>query len=664
MSAFITPTPIRSPSVNIPVNISSRTPSMTITTAPPTASPASVPFALPPDFPQPDPLSTLVHSMSYAPLSPFRRFLVSLRLFFLIRNRLSSRTVLLIKLEGAIPESSPRPMPFSAPPPISLPELLKGLKVAAYDPRVAHVHVRLGPIACGWGKLFEIRRHFEMFRQSGKGLTFFMEGGGMKEFFLAMGFALYVPPEGALGLRGFVGSGSFVGGVLEKAGVTPQVERIGKYKSAGDQLGRKDMSEAQREVLQGLIGETWDMWRKSVVEATGVSMEDLEKFVDRSPWDMTEYVKMGLITGLAYEGEVLEQLKKRFKSRWQKEEDVKGEINALDIRKYVKKVSEGLVGLGGGRKTVAVIKVVGAITSGKSGRNPVMGATVGSESLVELIRKVREEKKYVACLLRCDSPGGSALASDIVWNELKKLGKEKPLLASMSDVAASGGYYLSMASEIIAEPMTITGSIGVVAAKPSLGGLYGKLGYAKENISAGSKFAELLVDDRGFTEEESEYFREGVELAYRRFVSKAAESRGKSYEEMHEVAQGRVWTGAMGLEKGIVDYLGGMERALEILKEKSGMKKEDKVRVEVLKNRMTFAERLGLGAMASGTQADWGGLKTLLREPLALSEVDGTGHMGVLATTILGAVAASMGAEGGIGVGNVVREVVKAVMDE
>lgn len=450
-----------------------------------------------------------------------------------------------------------------------------------------------------------------------------MEGGGPKEFFLAAGFALYLPPEGALGLRGFAASGSFVRGVLDNIGVAPQVERIGKYKSAGDTLSRRDMAPAQREVIQSLLGDIHSIWTECICEATGLSKQELADFVNRSPWEMKEYVDVGLVTGICYESDVEDALKLRYskKGHFESEEDViRRELSSVDVLRYVRRTSEKLLGIGG-RKRIAVIRAVGAITSGKNSSNPAMGSTLGSDSLVELIRKVRDDKRYVACLLRCDSPGGSALASDIIWSELRKLGKVKPLLTSQSDVAASGGYYLSMASEIIAEPLTITGSIGVVVAKPSLGELYKKIGYSKETLSVGSKYAELLVDDRPFSEEEAEYFREGAEQAYRKFVSKAAESRGKTYEEMEDVAQGRVWTGLQAKQQGLVDYIGGVRRAVEILKEKAGLEKDTYVKLEEMRVSSSIVERLGLTG-ARAIESSKGLWTPMLQQPLALLDMD------------------------------------------
>lgn len=562
--------------------------------------------------------------MTPVPKSFASRLKTSFRLFRQLRGRLSKNTTLTATISGAISEADgPAPLPFSGPPPLTLPALTSSLRVAAYDPRIAHVHLRVQDLTCGWAKLFEIRRHLEYFAATGKGVSVFIESGGPKEFFLGMGFALFVPPEGALGLRGFSASGGFVRGVLEKLGVEPQVVRIGKYKSAGDQIARRDMSEAQREVIEALLGDVHSVWSQSVCEATGITEEALADFVDRSPWNLQEYVDAGLITGLCYETDLEDALKLRYTKPgiFQNEEDiVREKLKAVDVIQYGRRTNERMVGAGG-RKTIAVIRAVGAITSGKNGSGPITGTTLGSDSLVELIRRVRDDKRYVACLLRCDSPGGSALASDIMWSELKKLAKVKPLVASQSDVAASGGYYLSMACSIVSEPLTITGSVGVVTIKPSLEELYKKIGYTKENISIGSRYAELLVENRPFTDEEAKYYQGYAYHLYKNFVSKAAESRGKTYEEMEAVAQGRVWTGLQAKEQGMVDYLGGFQRAVEILKEKVGIDKDAFVNLETVKPPMSLASRFGLGG--AGTDGSQTRIFSALQEPLALCDVDG-----------------------------------------
>lgn len=581
-------------------------------------------FKLPDSLPVPPRLSTLGHQMPYSPKSFARKLATSFRLAFRLRGRFPKNSILTARISGTLPDRNPSSRLFSTPE-LTLPALTNAIRLAAYDPRISHLHLRIDPLACGWAKVFELRRHLDFFAASGKTITAYMEAGGPKEFFLSMGYALYVPPDAALSLRGFTASGAFVRGVLDKIGISPQVERIGKYKSAGDQLARQDMSDAQREVLQAILSDVDSVWTASVVEATGISETDLRAFINRSPWNMEEYLEAGLIAGVCYESELQDALKLRFAPRssalgisipGRSDDDIlKEDLPDVDVLRYVRRTSDRLLGISG-RKQIAVIRAVGAITPGKSGSSPVFGSTVGSDTLVDLIRTVRNNKKFVGCILRCDSPGGVALASDIVWHELRKMRAVMPVVASQVDVAASGGYYLSMAGEIVSEPLTVTGSIGVVTAKPSLEELYKKLGYRKENISVGGKYAELLVDDRPFTEEELTYFRQGSQLAYNSFVKKAAMSRDKTMEEMEAVAQGRVWTGLQAKDNGLVDHIGGLWRAVEVLKDRADIANEEFVNLVEIRAPMSLSERFGLGVGAFATSCP-------VDRPLALAEVDG-----------------------------------------
>lgn len=594
------------------------------------SSPNETKFALPDPLPVPSPLQTLGHTMKFVPKDRLRRFATSFRLFHQIRGRFAKGSVLTARLSGELPERVAPTLPFS-PPNMTFSMLLEALRLGAYDPRISHVHLRIDPLSCGWGKIFELRRHIDFFAASGKTVSAFMEVGGPKEYFIAMGYALYVPPDGSLNLRGFMASGAFVRGVLDKIGISPQVERIGNYKSAGDQLARTDMAPEQRETLNAILEEVYSLWTESVHQAVGISKEELDAFLNRSPWDMEEYVKAKLVSGTCYESELIDGLKRRFNdggktiqgsggSGKDEEEFLKKKLQSVDVVRYTRRTTARLLAIEGDKK-VAVIRAIGAITPGKS-RMSATGNFVGSDTLVELIRRARFDKGVVGVLLRIDSPGGAALASDIVWNELRALRKVKPVVASQGDIAASGGYYLSMACEVVSEPLTLTGSVGVVTAKPSLKRLYERIGYNKENLSIGGRYAELLVDDRPFNEEESKYFRQGAELAYDKFVRKAAESRGKTLADMQTVAQGRVWTGRQAHERGLVDHLGGTSRALEILKERCELK-GDFVKVEELKSSMSFAERFGIGGGAStvndeGSNDTW----TFWNQPLALADVD------------------------------------------
>lgn len=211
---------------------------------------------------------------------------------------------------------------------------------------------------------------------------------------------------------------------------------------------------------------------------------------------------------------------------------------------------------------IVVINAVGGIGTGKSSAGGLTGKTLGSDTLIGMVRAARGDPNVLGVVLRVDSPGGSALASDLMWREIRQLSKEKPVVASMVDVAASGGYYIGMACDaIVAEELTVTGSIGVVTSKFNLKELNERIGYNTETLSRG-RYAEVLSSSRGFTPEEESYFEEGAQKAYKSFITKAAASRSMDVEAMNEVAQGRVWTGRQALERGLVDEIGGLDKAL------------------------------------------------------------------------------------------------------
>ncbi|KAJ1430440.1 peptidase family S49-domain-containing protein [Ochromonadaceae sp. CCMP2298] len=261
---------------------------------------------------------------------------------------------------------------------------------------------------------------------------------------------------------------------------------------------------------------------------------------------------------------------------------------------------------------IAIINAVGGISSGESGSG-LNGKTLGSATLIGLLRGARADPSIKAVVLRVDSPGGSALASDVMWRELRRLAREKPVVASQVDVAASGGYYLSMGcDEIVAEELTVTGSIGVVASKFNLQKLNEKLGLASETISIG-RYAEVFSTSRGFTEEEASFFEQNAQTFYKSFITKAARSRSMEVDAMHEVAQGRVWTGRQGLQRGLVDHMGGLWKALEVAAQLSGLHVDRKGNPIENPTYMvqTFKEPskglslpFGLGARAAAPQMD------------------------------------------------------------
>jgi len=576
------------------------------------------------------------------------KFWTSFKLAFALPwRRFKKGSVLAIKLEGEISDQSKGWLD----PGTSIPQLCEALHKAALDPRVTGLAIEVAPLALGYAKLQEIRRYITLFRQSGKFTVAFMKQGGEKEYYLASACQeIYAPPTASLSLRGFAVGGTFLRGVLDKVGVEPQVQRIGAYKSAGDQLLRRTMAAEQREQLQCILDDTYADWVATVAAARGKSEQEVRDLLDAGVYDTAQLAQGGWLDGLKYEDELIDDLKQRTAPGDKPEKP----LRRVALRKY-QAVSPTAFGLRKGKKRVVVLRTAGAIL-GKA--TSASSASITPDSLIPKLRALAKDKSVAAVVLRVDSPGGDALASDLMWREVKKLAEKKPVIASMADVAASGGYYIAMAcSKIVAEPLTVTGSIGVVTGKFNLGELYAKVGYTKELISRG-RFAELLADNRAFNSEEARLFEEAARHAYESFRNKAAESRGMSVDAMQEVAQGRVWTGKQALQIGLVDALGGVHAAVTLAKQAAGLAADEKVAVvEVGRARSSPLALLQGGAIASllGAQASGApaaspaALLGLVLAPLLAASPSASATASSLVSAVLGAqlstaVASSLGA--------------------
>ncbi|MEW5297773.1 MAG: hypothetical protein WDW36_000957 [Sanguina aurantia] len=511
----------------------------------------------------------------------------SFRLAFALPwRRFSGDSVLVFKLEGDISDLTRGRFDKG----LSVPQLCAALQKAALDPRVKGLCVEIGPLAVGWGKLQEIRRYLAYFRASGKYTIAYMKLGGEKEYYMASAFEeIYCPPSASVSMRGFAVSGTFLRGVLDKIGVEPQVKRIGVFKSAGDQLLRRDMSEAQREQLTALLDGIYREWVGAVAAARGKTQSEVETMLNKGIFDVAELVAGGWLTGLKYEDEVIDDLKVRTGGK-------DDQVRKVTLQRY-QKVSPSVFGLTG-KKKVVVLRTSGAIVGKASGT----GSSIVPDDLIPQLRTLAKDKNVAAIVLRVDSPGGDALASDLMWREIRKLAAEKPVICSMADVAASGGYYMAMAcTKIVAESLTITGSIGVVTGKFNLAGIFEKIGYTKTVISRG-RYAELLTDQRPFSGDEAALFDASATNAYESFRNKAAASRGMNIEQMQAIAQGRIWTGTDALARGLIDAVGGVSRAVAIAKQAAGIPQEESVTiVEMGRAKRSPLALLGLGASVSAS---------------------------------------------------------------
>ncbi|CAN1296974.1 Serine protease SPPA, chloroplastic [Linum perenne] len=480
-------------------------------------------------------------------------------------ERVRKGSVLAMKLRGEISDL-PKSRFSSA---LSLPQICENFIKAAYDPRIPGIYLEIDSLACGWGKVEEIRRHILDFKKSGKFIVAYIPTCREKEYYLACACSeIYAPPSAYFSLYGLTVEASFLGGVLEKVGIQPELQRIGKYKSAGDQLLRKSMSDANCEMLTALLDDIYGNWLDKVSSDRGIKREDLENFISEGVYQVDRLKDDGLITDILYDDEVKSLLKERLGVK--KEKD----LPTVDYRKY-SQVSNWTLGLTGGKDEIAVIRASGSISRV---RGSLSSDGIYGEQFIEKIRKVRENETYKAVIIRIDSPGGDALASDLMWREIRLLAASKPVVASMGDVAASGGYYMAMATDaIVAENLTLTGSIGVIAGKFNFGKLYEKIGYTKEIISRG-KYAELLeADQRPFNPDEAKLFEKSAQYAYKQFRDKAALSRSMDVDEMETVAQGRVWTGIQAASRGLVDATGGLSRAVAIAKLKANIPQDKPV---------------------------------------------------------------------------------------
>ncbi|ERN05826.1 serine protease SPPA, chloroplastic [Amborella trichopoda] len=532
----------------------------------------------------------------------WKRFAVKLRMLIAWPwERVKKGSVLHMKIRGQIFDQLQGR--FSSK--LSLPQICENFIKAAYDPRIAGIYLQIEPLNCGWGKVEEIRRHIVDFKKSGKFIIGYVPLCREKEYYLACACGeLYMPPGAYIGLLGLKVQASFLGGVFEKVGIEPQIQRIGKYKSAGDQLSSKSMSKEICEMLTALLDNIYGNWLDTISSTQGKKREDIEKLLNEGIYQVESLRDEGWITNISYDDEVVSMLKKRLGPSKEKN------LLTVDYRKY-SRVSKWTLGLTGGTDQIAIIRASGGISRIR-GRFSVPERGIIGEQFIEKIRNLRESKKYKAVILRIDSPGGDALASDLMWREIRLLAESKPVIASMADVAASGGYYMAMAAGVIvAESLTLTGSIGVATGKFSLKNLYERIGFNKETISRG-KYAELDDDQRPFRPDEEELFAKLAQKIYKQFLDKAALSRSMTVDQMEAVAQGRVWTGKDAASRGLVDAIGGLSRAVAIAKQKANIPEDRKVTlVEVTKSR-PFAEVVG-GIFASFLGLD-GSMKDLWHE--------------------------------------------------
>jgi protease-4 len=481
---------------------------------------------------------------------------------------------------------------------------LERIKKAKDDAAIQGLYLEIDDLEIGYGKLDELRHAVAEFRAKGKKAYAYLEAGGGKDYLLAIACdEVFMPESGSLMLTGVRASLMFYKDLFEKIGVKADMLQMGEFKGAAEPFTRSEMSPQLRKQLTSVFA---DYYEKSYVGAIVESRagkkwsaDDVKKLIDQGPYTAKTALKAGLIDHVAYTDQILEQLKaeqnadhvKLARNYGQKKME---ELDFSNPFALLKLLAPPPVHTSKNPK-IAVIYATGPIVTGKGGESLFGGSRVGSITMVRAIRQAEHDKTVKAIILRVDSPGGSALASDLIWNELKR--SKKPVIASMSDVAASGGYYISMAAgKIYAEPGTLTGSIGVVGGKLVIGGLEDKIGLKTDTISFGEN-ANILSSSKPFSESERKAMTALMQDIYDQFLSKALEGRKKAgkqmtLEDLKKLAAGRVWTGRQAKENGLIDELGTLEDAIADAKEMGGIGKDKEAELLILPKPKSFLDAL------------------------------------------------------------------------
>lgn len=446
---------------------------------------------------------------------------------------------------------------------IDLLATLQAIEYAKTDPNIEGIYMEHGYLAGGYGSIEEIRSAIDDFKESGKFVYTYAEFLSEANYYVAsVADEIYFNPQGLIEFNGLSANITFFKGLFDKLEIEPQIFRVGTYKSAVEPFSRKDMSEANREQVSSFINSIYNHYLKNVSASREIPYEKLKLLSDsmliRSPEDAYEHK---LITKVAYKDEVKSLIRKQLEI---KEDD---RINSVSLKNYIK-TAKGDSKYSSNK--VAVVVAEGEIVSGKG-----EAGKIGSEKFARAIKKVRENDKIKAVVIRVNSPGGGIVASDVIWREIMLTREKKPVIASMSAVAASGGYYLSMPCDtIVAQPNTITGSIGIFGMIFNMGSfLENKLGITSDVVKTGN-FSDIYTVSRPLNDYEKSIIQGRVNEGYESFTGKAAEGRKMNIEDLKEVASGRVWTGSQALEIGLVDVLGGYNDAIEIAAEKAGIEED------------------------------------------------------------------------------------------
>lgn len=495
--------------------------------------------------------------------------------------RIAAGSYLLLDIGGAYTEAPPQDLVgrLLRGHERTLIDVLTTIREAQVDARIKGVIARVGRIDTGWAKVQDIRDAFLEFKKSGKPLLALIEHeatGGNKEYYVsAAADRIYLSPSSTAPLSGLAAQFLFLGGVWEKLDIQMDVEKVREYKTFGDMLANKEMTAAHREMANSILDSINAQFVSGLAQGRGIEPAAVQAAIDQSLVLPSELEAAHLSNGTKHLQDLQEEL---------------GSETPLVTTKDYAQVSARSLGLDVGPK-IGVVFAVGTIMTGESGSS-LAGQTLGAQTVSDALAEVADDDDVRAIVFRIDSPGGSALASDVVWRATQAARKKKPVIVSMADVAGSGGYYIAAgATRIVAQPATMTGSIGVVFARPNIRGLLARLGINTETITRG-KFADLDDLTAPLKADGRQKLVDEMTHIYDVFVERVATGRKLTAERVNEIGRGRVWTGAQAKENGLVDELGGFATAIQAAKQAAGIEAKQEVELVFYPKRKSMLERV------------------------------------------------------------------------
>ncbi len=494
----------------------------------------------------------------------------------------ASDSTLILRLDGDLPERAPVELPFEGfgqHTPLTVADTWAILRRAAVDKRIRAIVLEPQNLAVGWAKMQELHAELDNFRKSGKPVYAYLKTPSARDYYVATAASkVYLGPQDLLNLKGVRFELMYFKKTLDKLGITVDVEHDGKYKDFGDMFTRSDMSPETREVMTSIVDRVYGDLVKTIGVSRKKSAAEVEDAINNGPLLSSDVAARGLVDSLCYEDEMFGKLRR----------EINTEVRKVDAHDYLQNGD-----FDAGLKTkdkIGFVVAEGDIIRGEPGSSNE--TEIQSESFTKLLDKVSNRSDLKGVIVRIDSPGGEVYATDAIWKSMNDLARKKPVVISMSDAAASGGYYMAMnGTPIVAYPETLTGSIGVVYGKPDLHGLYDKLGISKDSIQRGH-FAGIDSDYKPLTPEEKEKLKQGIDATYQTFLRRVSDSRKRPVDQIALVAEGRVWLGDQAKENGLVDELGGIDRAIELVKQRARIAPYDTVSLVTFPPRKTLFELL------------------------------------------------------------------------